>query len=71
MATLNYEQRQAMIGRRYTSDMNHPDEMAVTVGDVRQASHGFTVAYILKGVSGLRYLGLGEFQRRYPYMVEG
>ena len=70
MRTLNYEQRQAMIGCRYVSDMNHPEEMAVPVGDVRPANHGFTVAFILKGISGLRYLGLLEFLRRYPHKIE-
>lgn len=72
MATLNYEQRQAMIGRRYAHDKNYSRETGVTVADVRAANHGFTVAFILSGFSGMgmRYLGLGEFQRRYPHMIE-
>ncbi len=66
--TITRQERERMIGRRFHSNMNDPDEMIVTVLDVRRASHGFTVV-IQAGKSMPKYMGLSMFNRLYPYEV--
>ncbi|GKX40323.1 hypothetical protein [Pectobacterium versatile] len=65
---LTNQERKQMIGKRFQSNMNNPDEMAVTVLDVRRANNGFTV--MLKvGNCIPTYMGLNAFNRHYPYEV--
>ncbi|AXW87797.1 hypothetical protein AU509_11995 [Lonsdalea britannica] len=71
MSKMNFEQREirrAMTGRKYVSDINHPAEIAVTVFDVRKAGRGLSVLFHIGQTSD--YLGLREFLRRYPHMIE-
>lgn len=66
--TITRQERNRMIGKRFHSNMNDPDEMAVTVLDVRRASNGFTV--VVKADKGMpKYMGLSVFNRFYPHEV--
>lgn len=64
MAKPTYEERTGMIGKRYLSDANQPEEMAVTVLDVRSCAGGFTVMYQQVGKRPY-YMALTGFKRRY------
>lgn len=66
--SLTRQERDRMIGKRFHSNMNDPDEFAVTVLDVRRASHGFTVV-IQEGKGMPKYIGLSVFNRLYPHEV--
>ena len=66
--SLTRQERDRMIGKRFHSNMNDPDEFAVTVLDVRRANFGFTVVFQTPRCIP-RYMGLSEFNRQYPYEV--
>jgi hypothetical protein len=64
---LTSQQRQAMVGKSFLADMNSPIEFSVTVGDIERNAGGYTVKFIRHGISGLSYLGLQKFLKRYPH----
>lgn len=71
MTAMTFEQRGirwSMTRKKFTSDRNLPEEMAVKVFDVRRAGRGLSVLFHIGQTSD--YLGLKEFQRRYPHMIE-
>ncbi len=69
---LTSAEREAMIGQRYVSDMNHPVEMSALVLDVRRNAGGFTVVFQLTPCTPV-YTGLTKFLKRFPYhqLAEG
>ncbi|MEX3036420.1 hypothetical protein AB4K08_00935 [Serratia fonticola] len=69
MAKPTYEERTGMIGKRYLSDANQPEEMAVTVLDVRSCAGGFTIMYQHVGKRPY-YMALIGFKRRYPHELK-
>lgn len=67
---LTGEQRQAMIGKSFVSDMNNPVKSSVTVHDVERCGGGHTVKFTRHGEGGLVYCGLQRFLKRFPHEVE-
>lgn len=66
---LTFQERKAMIGKSYQSDMNNPDEMKTTVLAVRPEGGGFTVTYVRQGMIPT-YLALSKFLRKFPHELK-
>lgn len=63
---LTSEQRQAMVGKSFYSDINLPAAF-VTVHDVTQTGGGHTVKFTIPCDFHIRYLALCKFLKRYPH----
>lgn len=63
---LTGNQRQAMIGKRY-SYRNFA--FSATVQDIERCAGGFTVKYTYPGCSDLQYMGLQKFLKRFPHEI--
>ncbi|HFW5086728.1 TPA: hypothetical protein ACIBVD_001768 [Salmonella enterica subsp. enterica serovar Javiana] len=61
---MTYEQRQAMIGKRYSKN-NFTG--SVTVRDVERCAGGFTVKYTTPDSNNLLYMGLKKFIKQFPH----
>lgn len=68
MAKPTYEERTGMIGKRYISDANQPEEMAVKVLNVIRNGGGFTVMYRYMDSMPV-YTALTGFKRRFPHEI--
>ena len=66
---LTCDQRKALIGKSFVSDMNNPVEFSVTVHDVECCGGGYTVKFTRHGKGELVYCGLQRFLKRFPYEI--
>lgn len=66
---LTYDQRKALIGKSFVSNMNQPVESSVTVHDVERCGGGYTVKFTRHDQGGLVYCGLQRFLKRFPHEV--
>ncbi|GKW21862.1 hypothetical protein PEC302107_35910 [Pectobacterium araliae] len=66
--SLTRQDRDRMIGKRFHSNMNDPDEFAVTVQAVKRSGMGFTIVFSQRGCRPV-YMPLSTFNRFYPYEV--
>lgn len=61
-----FEQRQAMIGKRYARDSIGS---AATVHDIERCGGGFTVKYTTSDCKTLQYEGLQRSLKHFPHEV--
>lgn len=66
---IGYEERMALCGKKYVSDINNPIEMSVTLHDVRINGGGFSAVFTRHGMSGLYYTGFKKFMKRFPHQL--
>lgn len=63
---MTYEQRQQMIGKRFAKDSINDFAL---LHDVERCAGGFTVKFTYAGLSGLEYMGLKKFIKRFPHEI--
>lgn len=66
------QHRQGLVGKSFTSDINHSAEQSVKVVNVAHAMNGgFHVHFQYHGDSDVVFCGLQKFLKRYPHELMG